>query len=122
MSSNAAVILFAHGAREPEWAGPFEQLRDRLRADGLRVELAYLEIMEPRLEDAARALAAEGHSSVTVVPLFLSQGKHVSRELPEMLARLGRDHADTEFRVAPALGDVPEILSAITDWVKRAAR
>ncbi|HET7767098.1 MAG TPA: CbiX/SirB N-terminal domain-containing protein [Burkholderiales bacterium] len=117
-----AVILFAHGAREPEWARPFEHVRDRLRADGLRVELAYLEIMKPPLEEAARILAAEGVKIATIVPLFLAQGKHLRRELPGMVETLRREHPGTEFRVTPAIGDDPEILAAITTWVKRSAR
>jgi sirohydrochlorin cobaltochelatase len=120
--SSGAIILFAHGAREPGWATPFERVRDTLRSEGTRVELAYLEIMKPSLEDAARVLAAEGLKTVTVVPMFLAQGKHLKHQLPEMVAALRRDHASTEFRVTPALGDAPEILSAITAWVKRTAR
>ena len=116
-----AVILFAHGAREPEWALPFEEVRDRLRAEGLRVELAYLEIMKPGLGEAAKALSALGAKAVTIVPLFLAHGKHLKRELPEMVAALARAHPGTDFRVTPALGDDREILAAITAWVKRAA-
>ena len=119
---SSAVILFAHGAREPEWARPFELVRDRLRSEGLHVELAYLEIMKPSLEETARVLAAEGAKTVTVVPLFLAQGKHLKRELPGMIAALKGNHAGTEFRVTPALGDEPEIVAAITAWVMRAAR
>ena len=120
--SSIAVILFAHGAREPEWARPLEAVRDRLRAAGMRTELAFLEIMSPRLEEAAGKLAGEGIATVVVVPLFLSQGKHLKRELPEMLEKIRKRHAKTEFRVTPALGDAPEIVAAITDWVQRAAR
>lgn len=119
--SASAVILFAHGAREAEWARPFERVRDSLRSQGLRVELAYLEIMTPSLEDAVRVLVAEGIEVVTVVPLFLAQGKHLKHQLPEMIAALRRDNASVEFRVTPALGDEPEVLSAIAAWVKRAA-
>jgi sirohydrochlorin cobaltochelatase len=120
--SSSAVILFAHGARESEWAGPFEHVRDQLRSEGTRVELAYLEIMKPSLEDAARTLVREGHKTVTIVPLFLAQGKHLKRQLPEMVTALKQRHAGSEFRVTVALGDEPEILAAITAWVKRAAR
>jgi sirohydrochlorin cobaltochelatase len=120
--SSSAVILFAHGAREPEWALPFEQVRDRLRAEGLRVELAYLEVMQPSLEEAARLLVAEGVKNATVVPLFLAQGRHLKSELPGMAAALRRTHPGTEFHVTPALGDAPEILAAIVAWVKRSAR
>jgi len=119
--SRSAVILFAHGAREPEWARPFESVRDRLRSEGLRVEIAYLEIMTPSLEDAAGVLVAEGIEAVTIVPLFLAQGGHVKRQLPERVAALKRQQSRTEFRVTRALGDDPEIVAAITAWVKRAA-
>lgn len=118
----AAVILFAHGAREPDWARPFEQVRDRLRTEGLRVELAYLEIMTPSLEEAARRLAAEGFSKVTIAPLFLAQGGHLKHQLPELVAKLRERHANIDFRVIPALGDEREILAAIAEWVQRAAR
>ena len=120
--ASAAVILFAHGAREPEWARPFEQVRDQLRTGGLRVELAYLEIMTPSLEEAARKLAAEGFRKVTIAPLFLAQGGHLKRQLPELVAQLRERHATIDFRVIAALGDEPEILAAITAWVKRAMR
>ncbi len=118
--SSSAVILFAHGAREPEWALPFEGIRDRLRAAGTPVELAFLEFMSPSLEEAAARLADKG--TVVIVPLFLAQGAHLKRELPAMVAKLRKRHAKTEFRVTPALGDSPEILAAITEWVRSAAR
>jgi sirohydrochlorin cobaltochelatase len=121
MSSNA-VILFAHGAREREWAQPFESIRDRLRAAGLTVELAFLEIMSPSLEEAAARLAEKGVETVTVVPLFLAQGAHVKRDLPTMVEKIRKNHGKTDFRVTPALGEAPEIVAAITEWVQRAAR
>lgn len=118
---SSAIVLFAHGAREPEWARPLELVRDRLRSEGLRTELAYLEIMKPTLETAARALAAEGIETVTIVPLFLAQGKHLKRELPAMVTALERSHPGVKFRVTPALGDDPAMLEAITAWAKRSA-
>ena len=118
--SSSAVILFAHGAREPEWARPFEGIRDRLRAAGTPVELAFLEFMSPSLDEAAERLADKG--TVIIVPLFLAQGAHLKRELPAMVAKLRKRHAKTEFRVTPALGEAPEIVAAITAWVQRAAR
>jgi sirohydrochlorin cobaltochelatase len=120
--SSSAVILFAHGAREPEWAQPFEGIRDRLRAGGTRVELAFLEFMSPSLDEAAARLADKGIETVIIVPLFLAQGKHLKGELPAMMAKIRRRHAKTEFRVTPALGDSPEILAAIAEWVRRAVR
>jgi len=120
--STSAVILFAHGAREPEWAKPFESIRERLRAAGTPVELAFLEFMSPSLDEAAGRLADKGIEMVVIVPLFLAQGAHLKRELPAMVAKIRKRHAKTEFRVTPALGDSSEILAAIAEWVQRAAR
>src|SRR5436309_13371032 len=120
--SSSAAILFAHGAREPEWAQPFESVRDRLRAAGTPVELAFLEFMSPSLDEAAARLAGKGIESVVIAPLFLAQGAHLKRELPAMVEKIRKRHAKTAFRVAPALGDSPEILAASTAWVLRAAR
>ena len=120
--SSSAVILFAHGAREPEWAQPFESVRDRLRASGMSVELAFLEIMSPSLEEAAARLTEKGAETVVIVPLFLAQGAHLKRDLPAMVEKIRKRHPKTEFRVTPALGDAPEIVAAIADWVQRAAR
>ncbi len=120
--SSSAVILFAHGAREPEWALPFESIRDQLRAAGTPVELAFLEFMSPSLDEAAAALADKGIETVIIVPLFLAQGGHLKRELPAMVAKIRKRHARVEFRVTSALGDSPEIVAAIAEWVQRAVR
>jgi sirohydrochlorin cobaltochelatase len=120
--SSSAVILFAHGARDPEWAQPFEGIRDRLRAAGTPVELAFLEFMSPSLDEAAARLADEGIKAVIIVPLFLAQGAHLKHELPAMVEKIRKRHAKTDYRVTPALGDSPEIVAAITEWVQRAAR
>ncbi|HEY6240758.1 MAG TPA: CbiX/SirB N-terminal domain-containing protein [Burkholderiales bacterium] len=120
--ASAAIILFAHGAREPAWARPFETIRDRLHASGTPVELAFLEFMSPSLDEAAARLADKGIEMVIIVPLFLAQGAHLKRELPAMVAKIRKRHAKTEFRVTSALGDAPEIVAAIADWVQRTAR
>ena len=120
--SSTAVILFAHGAREPEWAQPFEGIRDRLRAAGVPITLAFLEFMSPSLDEAAARLAGKEIETAIIVPLFLAQGAHLKRELPAMVAKIRKRHAKTEIRVTPVLGEAPEIVAAITEWVQRAAR
>ena len=54
------VLLFAHGARDPAWAGPFEGVAARLRAQapGLKVALGFLEFMQPSLAEAGAARCA----------------------------------------------------------------
>lgn len=109
------ILLFAHGARDPAWARPFETIAARMReaAGGRPVALAYLELMEPRLDAAAHALAAQGCTTITVVPLFLGAGGHVRRDLPELLARLRAQLPTVTIRDTAAIGETEAITRAI---------
>ena len=113
------LVLFAHGARDPEWARPFEAIRDRLRAQRpeLPVELAFLEAMSPALDEAIAAVAARGASCVTVFPLFMAQGGHLKHDLPRILDDIRTKHPHLPIALETAIGDVPELLDAIASWV-----
>ena len=70
--SDVAVILFGHGARDPGWAGPMKRIREHMLAQpgAPRVELAFLEFMQPTLADAIAALAGAGMRRIAIVPVF----------------------------------------------------
>ncbi|MBE0612541.1 MAG: CbiX/SirB N-terminal domain-containing protein [Burkholderiales bacterium] len=122
-SSSQAIILFAHGARDPEWAVPFGIVKQQVQAarPEAQVELAFQDFMTPTLEAAVERAAAQGARRVTVVPLFMAQGGHLKQDLPRMVAKLREQHPLLEFRVMSAIGEAPEILQAISDWVSRGA-
>ena len=116
---SSAILLFAHGARDPEWAAPFRKLRERIaaRRPDDTVELAFLEFMEPALEPTVNRLAAGGVGRITVVPLFMAQGGHLKHDLPLVLARVRAAHPGITLTLAPPVGEVEPILDAIVDWV-----
>ena len=113
-----SLILFAHGARAASWAAPFERLRDLTaeRMPAVSVSLAFLELMEPRLPEHVAALAAQGVTGITIVPVFLGQGAHLLRDLPLMVEQLQRDLPHLSVEVAGAVGEDPGVLAAMTDY------
>ena len=113
------VVLFAHGARDPEWARPFEAIRERIRAQRpeWHIELAFLEMMRPSLEEAIASLVAEGALCVTVYPLFMAQGGHLKQDLPRILERIRPAYPNVPIALENAIGEVPEILDAISTWI-----
>jgi len=121
--SELAIILFAHGARDPEWAAPFIAIQARLQAarPDVLVLVAYQEFMTPTLATAVANSVAQGAKRAVVVPLFIGQGSHVKRDLPQLLDAERRRHPQLQLRDLPAIGDAPEILQAIADWILRAA-
>jgi len=118
-TKHSALILFAHGARDPEWAAPFRKIQRNvaMRRPGLTVELAFLEIMPPALPDAVGKLAGAGHDAITVAPLFMAQGGHLKQDLPQLLDGLRRRFPAVTLTLLPAIGDVDVILDAIGDWL-----
>lgn len=116
-----AIILFAHGARDPAWAAPFEAVGAALRtkAPGVVVQLAYLEFMTPDLPTAGDALAAQGCTRVTLVPLFLGAGGHVRKDLPVLVDALRQRHPGVQWQLVPAIGEIDSVTRAMADaaWV-----
>ena len=111
------LILFAHGARDPRWAAPFEAVAERVRAQrpGMPVRLAFLELMSPGLLEAGAQLVAVGCTHITVLPLFLGAGGHVRKDLPLLVDQLRAAHPGTAFALQPPIGEDPRIISAIAD-------
>ena len=97
-----ALVLFAHGARDPRWAEPFERLQQMTQAQmpGVRVALAYLELMSPTL----------------------GQGGHVRRDLPLVVEQLKTAHPQVQFTVATAAGEDAEVLNAIVRYCTETLR
>ncbi|AVZ78384.1 cobalamin biosynthesis protein CbiX [Zoogloeaceae bacteirum Par-f-2] len=115
MSQDRAIILFGHGARDPEWAAPMRRMRARLlqSAPDVRVELAFMEFMSPTLDQAVDAVVADGARAVTVVPIFLAQGGHLKRDVPLRVEAARRRHPGTDFTLAPVIGEDDGVLAAM---------
>jgi len=113
------IVLFAHGARDPQWAKPFEAIRDRIRTarPECPIEVGYLEIMSPSLEQAIDALLAKGASAITVFPIFMAQGGHLKQDIPRILGAIRESHPHVPIALETAVGEVPELLDAISGWV-----
>ena len=116
-SAASGLILFAHGARDPRWAAPFEAVAARVRSQQpqAQVSLAFLEFMAPTLPQAGAELAAAGCREVAVLPLFLGAGGHVRKDLPLLLEGLRAAHPAVSFTLHPAVGEVDSVVAAMAD-------
>ena len=109
------LLLFAHGARDPAWALPFEDVarRIRQRAPSVSVEMCFLDFMSPALAEGGDRLAAAGCRHVDVVPLFLGAGGHVRKDLPALLTTLGARYPEVRWELRPAIGEVDSVIEAM---------
>jgi sirohydrochlorin cobaltochelatase len=118
MTAKKALVLFAHGARDPRWAQPFLKMQAiaQARMPESLVELAFLELMEPRLPAVVSQLAEGGCTEISVVPVFLGQGGHVLRDLPPLIESLRAQYPSLVLRVTDAVGESPDVLEAIAAY------
>ena len=123
MSDTSALVLFAHGSRDPDWVKPFAAVKEKVAAarPQIAVELAFLEVMQPPLEDAVARLAAAGHTRITIAPLFMAQGAHLKRDLARIMEGLRATYPGIELVLLPAAGEAPEVLEAMSAWAAGAA-
>jgi sirohydrochlorin cobaltochelatase len=117
-----AIILFGHGARDIRWREPFDRLATLWREQhvGVPVELAFLEMMQPSLEEAIASLSASGAIQITVVPVFFGQGGHLRNDFPVLLESCREKFPQVLLSATPAVGEDLAVLQAIIDFGARA--
>jgi sirohydrochlorin cobaltochelatase len=112
------LILLAHGARDPRWSQPFEQLAERIRAKrpGLAVRLAFLELMAPDLLLAGEELVAAGCDALRVVPIFFGQGGHVRDDVPVLFEALRKRCSGVDVTLSRAAGEDGGVIDALASF------
>lgn len=110
-----ALLLLAHGARDPRWAAPFETLAQRLRAlaPDVAVHLSYLDFLAPDLPTAGAELARSGCKRIDVLPLFLGAGGHVRNDVPRLVRELAQDYPHVDWFTRTAIGEVDSVIDAM---------
>jgi sirohydrochlorin cobaltochelatase len=123
-----AIILFAHGSRDPLWRAPLEAVAQTIAAKhpATPVRCAYLELCEPDLPTVATELIAAramiqrangqyGTINVRIVPMFLGMGKHAREDLPELVTALQSAHPGVQFEVVPPIGEDARVTALLAE-------
>jgi sirohydrochlorin cobaltochelatase len=126
MTTPDAIILFAHGSRDPLWRAPLEAVASAIakQQPNIPVRCAYLELCTPDLPtvtteiiaDCATFYWARGQNDtknreqnvplrVRIVPMFLGMGKHAREDLPELVTALRTAHPSVHFEVVAPIGE-----------------
>ena len=118
------LILFAHGARDPRWAEPFETIAAavRARSTDVDVRLAFLELMAPDLPAVADAMVRDGITRIDILPLFLGTGGHLRRDLPPLVDDIQARHASVNIELHAAAGEAPALIAAMADHAVQLTR
>ncbi len=103
-----ALLLIAHGSRDPRHAATVDALVREVRAQrpGLEVATAYLDHCAPRIPQVLGRL-----TDAVAVPLLLNRAFHAKHDIPAALRAAGA--AGAAVPVAEVLGPSPLLLAAL---------
>jgi len=115
-----ALLLIAHGSRQPEANDDLSHVAAALRRRGFTVVESFLELAEPDIDGGGARCVAQGARRVVLVPYFLSAGVHVTRDLVAAQGRLARRYPGVEFQLAEPLGPHPLLVEIVAQRVAEA--
>jgi sirohydrochlorin cobaltochelatase len=113
-----ALVLFAHGARDPRWSEPFERLCMMVQAKrpSLHVGLAFLDFLRPDLKTAVQAAVQQGANRIRIVPLFFGRGGHLRDDFPKQLEAVRSALPHARIEVTQAAGEADPVLEALAEF------
>lgn len=118
-----ALLVVAHGTREPRGGEEMDELIDLLRArHGAPVAHAWLEdFAAPNVEAAVADLAARGVRRIGAVRFLNFAAYHADTDIPNEVAAAREAHPAIEIAAGPVLGHHPALLELARTRVGEAA-
>ncbi|WP_046469587.1 sirohydrochlorin chelatase [Allosalinactinospora lopnorensis] len=109
------LVAVAHGSRDERSSRAVERIFERVRRlrPELDVRVAYLDHVDPGVEEAVTGLAAEGAGEIVVLPALLTSAFHSKVDLPRVLDRVQGSCPWLRIRYGDTLGPHPLLLDAV---------
>jgi len=108
-----ALLLVAHGSRREASNEEIRELTRRLARQAGEsfdhIDCAFLELAEPSIPDGIQRCIDAGASQVTVLPYFLSAGRHVAEDIPAEVRIKQQERPDVDIRIADYIGGSAQI-------------
>lgn len=112
-----AIILLAHGSRDPLWHRNIESVRSRIMttSPATLVVCAYLELSPPTLAEAMEQVHTAGATQAVVLPLFLGMGKHARQDIPELMDGLRAAYPHIQIDLLASAGEDERLIQLLAD-------
>tara|TARA_R110002095_G_scaffold136200_1_gene118080 strand:+ start:141 stop:524 length:384 start_codon:yes stop_codon:yes gene_type:complete len=112
-----SLLLVAHGSRRAESNAEIavvaKSLGDRVQGDYAQTGYAFLELAEPSIPDGIDELVKNGATEVIILPYFLSAGRHVHVDVPEIVNQKQNEYNNVKLTIAPYIGEAAEMIDVL---------
>jgi len=115
----STIILASHGTDNPIGAASIHQLVEAVRAALPEHQIleAFVDVQVPQVAEVLnQALTEWPEEPVIIVPLLLSTGYHVRKDITDAVAESA---APDRVSVTPALGPSPELVELLADRLQQ---
>ena len=116
---NVSLILLAHGSKDPKWCKSFEDLVGAGR--DLHLHLAYMDLIQPSLLSVTEQLSNQGIRKIKILPLFMSSGGHIDKDIPKQAEELKAKFPKINFEILPPIGEHQKVISSMQEIIKEYA-
>jgi len=102
-----AILIIDHGSQRDEanhMLSCVANLLQQMVGAGVIVRHAHMELAEPSIPTGFAECVRAGATDVVAFPYMLSPGKHVTRDVPRLVAEAARAFPEVSFRVTDAFG------------------
>ena len=117
IASDTLIALVGHGSPRPSWRAPLDDMVASMDLDPQRVRLAFMEHCEPTLGQLASDWLGTGGKRMLVLPLFLSSGGHVQRDIVGQISELNEAYPGLDISLLPAFGELDPVRAALASFI-----
>ena len=112
------LLIIAHGSRRQasndEVMALATQLNE-LELNGVQqVRAGFLELAEPGIAQSIDDCVLHGATQIKVFPYFLAAGRHVTADIPDLVARAAANHPNIDIGLLPHLGKSSGLISLVS--------
>ena len=117
--TNKGLIIVAHGSRKEtsnkEVMVLGEKVASLLGHYYAYVMTAFLEFTSPSLEESILSSIEQGMNEIVILPYFLASGNHVTRDIPEVVAKIQASHPDVKMILKAHIGSASSMATLLVD-------
>ncbi|MCL0058127.1 precorrin-8X methylmutase [Dehalococcoidia bacterium] len=124
MKKTGAIIL-AHGSRNgrevSEILGEISRKVKECLPSHMKLVWAAMQFNHPNLEEAINILVREGVERVVIMPYFLFEGIHVTKDIPDLVNDIKQTYPEVEFVLAKTLGVDEPLIDLVVRRIQEVA-
>lgn len=117
-----AILLVDHGSKRAESNERLDRLAALVRekSPGEIVAAAHMEIAEPSIAAGIATCVEAGAERIVVHPFFLGPGRHIQKDIPELVAAAAELHPGIEIRISEPFGVHAGLIDSVMTWLREA--